>query len=168
MVRQFAAADSTQRTFVIQPNRSMSWRGLVTIFALMATFVIGIGVFCFCFGLPFVLPFSGLDAILLGAALYVTAWRGGQQEVVTVGEDAVAVEAGRTEPEWREEFQRYWARILLEHPGGWYPSRLLIRSHGRQVEIGRFLNEQERQGLAEQLWAAMKQRRGSARPEDRT
>lgn len=136
----------------------MSWRVLVTVFALIATFVIGIGVFCFCVGLPFVLPFSGLDALALGSALYVTAWRGGFQEVVTIGDHAVSVEAGREKPERREEFQRHWARIFLEHPGGWYPSRLVIRSHGRQVEIGRFLNEQERQGLAHQLWAVLRQK----------
>lgn len=139
----------------------MSWRGLVTVFAFIATFVIGIGVFCFCVGLPFVLPFSGLESLALGAALYVTAWRGGLQEVVTIDERGLAVEAGHERPEWREEFQRYWARILLEQPGGWYPSRLLIRSHGRQVEIGRFLNEQERQGLARQLWAALRDKQGA-------
>jgi hypothetical protein len=32
-----------------------------------------------------------------------------------------------------------------------HPSQLLIESHGRRCEIGRFLNEQERRSVAQRL-----------------
>ena len=37
--------------------------------------------------------------------------------------------------------------------GSWrgWPSRLLVGSHGREVEVGAFLNEDERQALARRL-----------------
>ena len=139
-------------TFVVQPNRSMSWRALITAYAIVASTTMIVGVVCFAAGLPYVLPFSGLEAIVLGAALYLNAWHGDRREVITISDQALAVEQGRHAPEARFEFQRPWARVILERQGnGWYPSRLFIRSHGRQVEVGRFLNEQERQGLAQQL-----------------
>jgi len=96
-----------------------------------------------------VLPFSGLEILALGAALYVCAWRGGMQEVISVNGDHITVEIGRQSPEQSEKFRRAWTQVILERSwNSWYPSRLLIRSHGRQIEIGRFLNEQERQGFA--------------------
>ncbi|MGH8245853.1 MAG: DUF2244 domain-containing protein [Gammaproteobacteria bacterium] len=152
-----SAADDTQRTFVIQPNRSMSWRGLLYAYIGIGAVTLGVGIWWFFAGLPLVLPFSGLEMLLLGAAFYLSSWRGGVREVITIDQSAVAIESGRTAPERRAEFHRQWTRVVLErHWNGWYPSRLLIRSHGRQVEVGQFLNEQERQGLAEQLGEALR------------
>jgi uncharacterized membrane protein len=36
-------------------------------------------------------------------------------------------------------------------PIAWYPSRLSVAFQGQQVEVGRFLNEMERQSLAVEL-----------------
>jgi uncharacterized membrane protein len=156
MVYQTAAAGGAPHTFVVQPNRSMSWRAQLLAFGLIAGMTMGVGTLCFVIGLPLVLPFSGIEVLALAAALYVTARRGGIKQVITITEDAVAVETGRAAPESRAEFQRNWVRVVLQGSGdNWYPSRLLIRSHGREVEVGGFLNEQERRGLAAQLQAAM-------------
>ncbi len=61
-----------------------------------------------------------------------------------------------------QRFHPYWVQMHLQ-PGRWHgwPSRLLLRSHGREVEIGAFLNEAEREEmalrLAELLAAAKRQ-----------
>jgi uncharacterized membrane protein len=49
-------------------------------------------------------------------------------------------------------FHPYWARVALV-PGAWRnaPTRLLVRSHGREAEIGAFLNDEERSDLAQRL-----------------
>ncbi len=101
-----------------------------------------------------VFPFTGLELAALAAALYVCARRGREYEIVTVTDDSVAVRKGARQP--RTVFQRGWARIRLERCGsGWYPSRLKIGSHGREVEIGRCLNEEERDQLARALETAI-------------
>ncbi len=90
--------------------------------------------------------------MLLGIALYLTAWRSKIQEVISISETEIVIERGRKKPESRHVFQRPWTKLVLERSrNNWYPSRLLVRSHSEQVEIGQFLNEQERQGLAELL-----------------
>jgi uncharacterized membrane protein len=156
MVYQFAAAEGAQLTFVIQPNRSMPWRHLLAAYLGISAVLVIVGLGFLAVGLPLVLPFSGLEMALLGAAFYLSAWRGGVQEVVTISRDAVIVESGRTQPDTREKFQRQWVQVILDRSsGGWYPARLLIRSHGRQLEIGKFLNEQERRGLALELRKAL-------------
>jgi uncharacterized membrane protein len=156
MVDQFGAAGEAQRTFVIQPNRSMSWRHLLFAYLVISAAVLAIGVASLSAGLPLVLPFSGLEVLALGAAFYLTAWRAGVQQVIRISEDHVTVETGHNAPEARVEFRRQWAAVDLEGPNGWYPSRLYIRSHGVRVEIAGFLNEQERRGLAVELRKALR------------
>lgn len=151
MISAVSGSDSSTQCLVIEPNRSMSWQTLVSLYLLMVFVSLVIGLAYFHIGLTLVLPFCGLEMLALGAALYVTSWRGSIREVVTVDEKSVAIESGRDKPTERYEFQRPWTQVILQRSGGWYPSRLFIRSHGRQVEIGRFLNEEERRGLAEAL-----------------
>ena len=159
MVQEHRGAEGDGRMFVIMPNRAMSWRSLLLVYGVICIFTLSIGLFFTLNGMPLVLPFSGLELLALGAALYVTAWRSGIREVITIKDDAIFVESGRNAPESHHRFQRQWARIVLQRPWSvWHPSKLLIRSHGKQVEIGSFLNEEERKGLAEQLALAMHSR----------
>lgn len=152
MISAVAGTATGIQCLVVEPNRSMSWQTLVSLYLLMVFVSLVIGLAYFHIGLTLVLPFCGLEMLALGAALYVTSWRGSIREVITVDDDSVAVETGRDKPVKRYEFQRNWTQVVLERPHvSWHPSRLLIRSHGRQVEVGRFLNEEERRGLAEAL-----------------
>ena len=138
--------------FVLRPNRSLSWQGsLIFFFSLcLVSGIIAIGLALLGYWL--VLPFTGLELLALGISLYVVARRCYQCEVICITGDAVPIEKGIEHPQERWTFSRIWARVVLErYPTSWYPSRLLIRSHGRAVEIGRFLNEEERQRLAGEL-----------------
>jgi len=103
-----------------------------------------------------VLPFAGLELAALGTALYLYLLRCQTREVVSVSATAVTVEKGRYKPQARWVFPRAWARVLLERsPITWYPHRLAIVFQGQQVEIGRFLNEEERATLADELTRAI-------------
>lgn len=158
MIYEVEHAEEGVRIFVVMPNRSMSWSGLLGAYAGISAVTLAVAFYFYLQGLTLVLPFSGLELLFLGTVLYVTAWRSDWREVVSVTDATVSVETGRREPEKHFVFQRQWLQLILARRGGWYPSRLLLRSHGRQIEIGRFLNEQERQGLAEMLAVALGQR----------
>lgn len=98
------------------------------------------------------LPFAGLEVIVLGVAFYRCLSRSQLREVVTVGTEVVRVEKGRQQPQQRWECPRAWARVVLERaPIAWYPRRLTVAFQGRRVEIGQFLNEEERGVLADEL-----------------
>ena len=158
MIHELQVAHEGNRTFVIAPNRSMTWKELLLAYSAIAGVSLAIAGYFWAHGLTLVLPFSGLELLALGAALYLTAWRGGAREVITVTDDSVCVETGRAGPEQRHDFQRYWTRVVLRRPWvAWHPSRLLLCSRGREIEVGRFLNEEERRGLAKILRSAIKQ-----------
>ena len=155
----FCLSDSgeAKRGFVVMPNKAMPWHKLVCIYSIIASFTIGVALGFFFQGLTLVLPFAGLEVVALGVVLYISAWRGGVKEVISVTGDKIRIEIGHDSPEQCYELKRVWAQVVLERSwNNWYPSHLLIRSHGEQVEIGRFLNEAERQGLAKELQKALK------------
>ena len=106
-----------------------------------------------------VLPFAGLEVVVLGVAFYLCFARSQVREVVSVNADVVTVEKGRHKPQEHWECPRAWARVSLRRsPIAWYPSSLAIAFQGRQVEIGKFLNEQERSELADELEYAIRRK----------
>jgi len=99
-----------------------------------------------------ILPFAGLELALLGTALYLTAWDGALREVISIRGGEVAVQKGYRQPEYTQVFPRGWVRVELTRPSRrGHPTRLVLRSHGKEVEVGGCLNESERCRLAEDL-----------------
>ena len=152
MILSLENTEESKQGFIIMPNRAMPWHHIVWIYSIFAAFMLGIAMGFFFQGFVLVLPFAGLELMALGVGLYISACRGKSREVITISDNKVKVEIGRDKPEQCYEFERCWSQIVLQKPGNrWYPSRLLIRSHGRHVEVGGFLNEEERIGLARAL-----------------
>ena len=146
-----------KKTIMVMPNRAMPWQHIMMIYLLVSGVTISIAFSFFTQGLTLILPFAGLELLALGVVLYISAWRSNIKEVVNVTEEKIRIEIGRDVPEKIYELDKAWANIVLERSwNNWYPSRLLLRSHGRQLEIGKFLNEQERQCLAIELNKAIK------------
>lgn len=115
-----------------------------------------IGILLYFRGFSLILPFSGLDVIGLGIALYLTARKSELREVVTISEGLVSIETGYKKPETKYEFKGSWTRVILQTPKeSWHPSQLFIRSGNDQIEIGKFLNEEERVELAGELKKAI-------------
>ena len=138
--------------FVIQPNQSLTWRETKIFYGCVAAVSLSIAAGFALIGLWPILPFAGAELALLGGCLYVCARRGCAQEVISVREDSVEIEKGCERPEQRWRFSRNWAQVRLLRPGKRrHPSRLVIRSHGHEVELGGFLSECERRQLASDL-----------------
>lgn len=137
---------------VVRPNRSLTRRQLQLVFLVIAGICLSIASVFAVLGMWPVLPFAGAEVIAVGIGFYLSAVSGRETEVVSVNSDEVAVEKGRNRLTQRWVTQRAWAQIRLLPPRiRWYPTRLVIRSHGNEVELGAFLNEDERRQLAGKL-----------------
>jgi uncharacterized membrane protein len=137
---------------VIRPNRSLTRRQLQLVFLVIAVICLSIASVFAVLGMWPVLPFAGAEVLAVGIGFYLSAVDGRETEVVSVSCDEVAVEKGRRRLRQRWVMQRAWAQIRLLPPRiRWYPTRLVIRSHGNEVELGGFLNEHERRQLAGKL-----------------
>jgi uncharacterized membrane protein len=136
----------------IRPNCSLSVRGARVFFAsaCLAPFGMG-GVFAWKGFWP-ILPFAGLEMALLAWALKVSLQRRFHHQTITVTEAQVRVESHDGRGSSQVVFPRHWAQVKLRRPAArLHPCRLTIESHGRQYELGGFLTEEERRGLALRL-----------------
>ena len=144
--------DSLDCHYIIRPNRSLSWRGTLIFFLLAAVVTLSVALMFALKGAWLILPFSGLEILLLGVCLYQCARKNAECEVVHIGRDFIKIERGRKHVKERVEFQRSWSRInLTESRLSWYPSRLTISSRGQEIEIGASLVNDERLALAREL-----------------
>jgi len=107
-------------------------------------------------GLWLVLPFAGFEMLILALALYVCISRACVREVISIEHDTIEVARGGKRVEKRYCFQRAWAHVVLKRPEiDGYPRRLVIRSRGKEVEVGSCLKNEERSALANALEDAL-------------
>jgi uncharacterized membrane protein len=147
----------------LRPNRSISAAGLKGFFVVMAATSLTVAGFSYAQGNVFAPVFAVLELSLLAFCLRLV-WRGlNRAERIVFGEGSVDVERDRDGLVAR--FDPYWVRVESE-PGA-SPTdrrRLLLTSHGRSIEVGAFLNEEERSRLEQRLKELIAARR--VRPVD--
>jgi len=102
-----------------------------------------------------VMPFMGLDIVLLAWAFRASTLLARRHEHVTVTPAALRIAAHPVKgPAVETVFNPYWARVDMKEPteqGG----NLLVRSHGRALELGRFMAPSERASFGHALKAAL-------------
>jgi uncharacterized membrane protein len=138
---------------VLAPHCSLTTRGAWIFYAIVSTGTLAVAGAVAAQGYWPVLPFAGLELGLLGWALAGSMRRRHERQTVVVSDHDVVVAEGFDEvPTAR--FPRHWARVNVRRAASaLHPSRLLIESHGRACEVGRFLTEQERHFTAKRLAA---------------
>ncbi len=132
-------------TMWLKPNRSLSRRGLRRLIVILVALALTTAVLGALQGNVFAPLFALLESAAMAIALSV-AWRAGDRcERITLDESSLEVQSL---PARRSTcFQSYWVRVRLETGNG----RLVLSSHGRDLEIGAFLAEPERIELAKRL-----------------
>ena len=136
----------------ICPNCSLSVRGARLFFAAACIAPCGIAFVLALKGFWPILPFAGLEMALLGWALSVCLERRFHSQTITVTDVDVCIDTRARTRREHVVFPRHWAQVKLRRPAArLHPSRLTIESHGRQCELGSFLTEEERRGLALRL-----------------
>jgi uncharacterized membrane protein len=136
----------------ICPNCSLSVRQAVMFFGSLCFISFAVAGMLAIQGFWPILPFAGLEMIVLGWALKTSLGRRFHRQTITVSDVDVSVESRDRAYCSQVVFPRHWAQVKLRRPASrLHPSRLTIESHGRQCELGSFLTEAERRGLALRL-----------------
>ena len=144
--------DTGEGHIVLTPNNSATWRFNMAVWASLAFIAACISTIFLFMGLWLVFPFSGLEVLALYAGLHYVASRNGKTEAITFRDDKVIIEKGRNCSERIWEYQRSWAKIFVKSPAfRGYPKRIFIRSHGNELELGEFLNKQDKERLIRKL-----------------
>jgi len=139
-------------TFVIWPHSALSWAGMRRLLYALTAAIAAVAVFFALEGAWLVLPFAGLEALVVCGGIYLNARWAVTREVLHLAGRDLIVSRGRRDLVEVARLPRHWTRVtLVRDPGGWYPSRLFLESHGRRLEVGAVLAEAERERLADAL-----------------
>ncbi len=136
----------------ICPNCSLNVRSARVFFGLACIAPCGIAGLLALKGFWPILPFAGLEMALLAWALSTGLQRRFHSQTIIVTDADVSIDTRVRERCEHVVFPRHWAQVKLRRPAArLHPSRLTIESHGRRCELGSFLTEEERRGLALRL-----------------
>ena len=140
--------DAAEYVCIARRNNSLSSSERLLVFSFILLVSIGIAAgFSLIFGAWPILPFAGIEmAVLYGAFHYIDR-HAGDYERITIRGNTVSVEVHEGGRVTRRELNRYWARVVCERDG----SRLALRAHGNDVEIGRHLCDPRRVEMAREL-----------------
>lgn len=128
---------------------------VAVVFGTMAGISLLIAVVFAALGAWLILPFAGLEALALFATYCWIRRHAHDSELLVIRGNAVAL-AVRDEAHTRHyEFNRAWARVVVAQRG--WETRIALRSHGREVEVGRYLDGDGRRKLAQELRAWLRE-----------
>lgn len=126
-----------------QQARRVFWSLAILCFGLATAFAV--------LGLWLVLPFAGLEIGLLAWAFSSVRQREHDYETLTIDGDAVVLEWCDGKRRGRREMNRQWVRVLCDCAAPGRNCRLRVRSHGRETEVGQYLDDEARLQLAATL-----------------
>lgn len=156
MVASLRGGGLVDRRFILRPCFAANWPQTVRAFVAISCACGFIAVGFALAGFWPVLAFAGLELAALGVALYASARRSLDCEVVRITEREIEIERGRGRPQQRWVLQRAWTEVVLTSPARHgRESELSLRSRGESIVLGTFLGDEERRALAVALHRAI-------------
>jgi uncharacterized membrane protein len=144
------AGEAAGFAFTARRNSSLTATGRLLAFGFIVAVSLGIALaFTILHGAWPLLPFAGAEMLGLFLAFRHVDRHAGDYERVAIERGRLIVEVFDGSHRSRHEFSSYWARVVVadEHR----QCRVAIRSHGREIAVGRHLDACGRRALARQL-----------------
>lgn len=140
---------------VFKPNSALTADKKIKVVFLLSIIPLLIGIGFSLIGAWFVLPFVGLEILALAIAFYYINNHEADYESISINGDSLVVKRSTAQQVSQDVINPYWVKVLQHKlPNG--ELRLYLRSHGKEIEVGRYLTREQRELLAKQL----KQRTG--------
>ena len=138
-------------TFVARRNNSLSSGGRFLFLGSLAVVLLAISLGFALNGAWLVVPFAGLDILVVYLAFRYVEQRSGDYECLTFVDDNIVVESRCGGSTARYEFNRHWVQVTFVEAKGAERGRLVLRSHGKEVAFGVYLSGEQRATLARRL-----------------
>lgn len=150
------AADPVLLDAWLRPNPPMDRRVLLAVLVVVAAINLLFAGYFLSRGAWPVTPFMGADVALLAWAFRASTDAARRFERVRLTPADLTVTAQPARGAAKEiAFNPYWVRVDLEQLTG-HSSRLFLRSHGRELQVGSFLPPDSRKGFAQALRDALR------------
>lgn len=148
----------------MRPHRSLSPLGFWILMAAIGGVSFTTGMVFLLAGAWPVFGFFGLDVLLVYVFFRLNYREARAFETLTLTETELLLR--KISPVGKVisyRFEPYWLRVKIDSPTQ-TRSRLTLSSHGKTVEIGAFLTEDEKIGLAQEIRDALRRQREHVAP----
>ena len=132
-------------SLILKRNCSISPAGLACVFAALAVAVLAIGTGFALLGAWLILPFAGLEVLLLGGAFALQARHATDYERIALARGQLMVEVADGRRRARYELDARRVRVEVEG------TRVVVRGPQQTLELGRHLDERSRVALGVEL-----------------
>ena len=132
-------------SLTLKRNCSISPSGLACVFAALALAVLAIGTGFAIAGAWLILPFAGLEVLLLGGAFVLQARHATDYERIALERGQLVVEVADGEQRARYELDARRVRVDVEG------ARVVVRGPREVLELGRHLDERSRMAFGAEL-----------------
>jgi len=139
----------------LRPSPPMRAGVLLSVLGIVTLINAGFALWFVVHGAWPVMPFMGIDIVLLAWAFRTSTLLARRSEHVTVTPAELRIAAHPVKgPAALTVFNPYWARLDMREPME-HGDRLVVKCHGRALELGRFLAPSERDSFGRTLKAAL-------------
>jgi len=143
-----ARGETAEYVYTARRNNSLSSAGRLLVFGFILTVSLGIATgFFLILGAWPILPYAGVEMGVLYLAFRYMDRHAADYERIRIRGTSVAIEVHEGANVTRLELNRHWAKVVCEPDG----SRVALRSHGREIQVGRHLSEEQRLEMAQDL-----------------
>ena len=144
--------ETTENNFLIEisPNYSLRGWNRIIFLSSLAFICLSIGIFFLIMGAVLVLPFAGLEVVLVLTCFYLSFRWSKQKEIIYISNDKIKLEKGRLikEKTW-EEFRSF---VVLEVEKNQHNTdEFCFQSKGKRFYFGSFLNDEDKLILKNEL-----------------
>ncbi len=144
-------AEPSADYFVIaRPNCSLSHPQRLGVLACLIAVTFAIALAFAWFGAWLVLPFAGLEVGVLVWAFRELDRHADDYEKIVISGDRLLIEQRSAARIEEHELNRHWVQVVIETDRSGQ-CHVALRSHGRQVEVGRHMSSERRRALAKEL-----------------
>jgi uncharacterized membrane protein len=146
---------NTGNKIILRPNRSLSSEGVLKVLMVILLLIAFVAFAFMNIGAWLVLPFAGLEFLAFLYAFYVVHAHAEDYESIVIDDENIWIEKKSREEIVSVCFMRYWAKVSLRtvwRAGGLTrKTALFISSHGREIEFGSLVSEDQRELLAQEI-----------------
>ena len=150
------AADTPIFRALLTPHRSLTPRGFQVLMGIMVAASLICGLFCIAIGAWPIFGFFGLDVLILYVAFKLNYRSGRAREEVSVSRTSLDIRQIAPSGRAREHhFNPFWARFAVARHEEIGITRMAVEAQGQQVQIGSFLNPDDRESFAKAFGRAL-------------
>ena len=131
----------------LKANRSASWQQTKWLIIFLVGPSLIMGTIWFFLGAWIVLPVAGFEALIFAYLLYKVSCNTYQWQLVTKQDKQLWVEAGSLKTQQQSCFDLESTRLIKHQRGDGSLDRVLLLNNGQCIELGAFLNTDERKQL---------------------